>query len=51
MAKVLDMLLKIIWIVDILNISITIYGVNIAEFLDVTIPINTLAWWLIWIIV
>ena len=51
MAKILNMLLKIIWIVDILNISITIYGVNTAELLDVTIPINGMAWLLYWIFV
>ena len=50
MRKIIDKLIKIIWIVDILNIGVSVYGTNIAELLDVTIPINTLAWLLIWIV-
>ena len=51
MQKLLKSIITIIWIIDILNISFMINGVNIAQFLDVTVPINTLAWILIWIFV
>lgn len=44
MSKVLDKIIKIIWLLDILNIPC-------MEVLDTTIPINTLAWILIWIFV
>nr|DAS65349.1 MAG TPA: hypothetical protein [Bacteriophage sp.] len=40
----MNKLITIIWILDILNIP----GM---EFLDTTIPINGLAWFLIWILV
>nr|DAK92438.1 MAG TPA: hypothetical protein [Bacteriophage sp.] len=39
--KVLYAIISIIWILDILNIP----GM---EFLDTTLPINGLAWFLIW---
>lgn len=39
----------IIWIIDILNISFNINGVDIATFLDTTIQLNTVFWWLMWI--
>lgn len=51
MEKLIKTILILIWIIDILNIGITICGVNVAEFLDVTVPINTLEWWLIWILI
>lgn len=51
MEKILDAILKIIWVIDILNIGTSVFGINIAELLDVTIPINTLAWTLLWIFV
>ena len=51
MYKLFHALLVIIWIIDILNISFMLNNVDIATFLDVTIPINTLAWLLIWVIV
>lgn len=44
MDKLFRMILTIIWILDILNIPQ-------MEALDTTIPINTLAWILIWIFV
>lgn len=44
MSKVLDKIIKIIWVLDILNIP----GM---EVLDTTVSINTLAWILIWIFV
>lgn len=37
-------ILTIIWILDILNIPC-------LEFLDTTVPINGLAWFLIWILI
>lgn len=40
-------LIVVIWIIDILNIGIDIFGFNLVEFLDVTLPINGLAWFLI----
>ena len=39
------------WVIDILNIGTNIYGFNLAEFLDVVIPINGWAWLLIWLFV
>ena len=42
MYKIFYAVVTIIWILDILNIP----GM---EFLDTKIPINTLAWFLIWI--
>ena len=40
-------LLVIIWIVDILNIDFVINGTHIAEFLDVTVPLNGWFWLLV----
>ena len=40
----MNTLIKIIWLLDILNIP----GM---EFLDTTLPINTIVWLLIWIFV
>lgn len=51
MSKFLNALLILIWIIDILNVGTNIYGFNLVEFLDVTLPINTLAWILIWILI
>lgn len=42
-------LITIVWIVDILNIDFLVNGVHVAEFLDVTIPINSWFWLLIWL--
>lgn len=44
MYKIFKAILTIIWILDILNIPQ-------MEILDTTIPINTLAWLLIWIFI
>ena len=49
MYRVLYSLVVIIWIVDILNMNIMINGVNVHEFLDVTIPVNGWAWFLLWV--
>lgn len=49
MYRLLYALLTIIWIVDILNMNIIINGVNVHTFLDVTVPINGWAWFLLWV--
>lgn len=41
MYKIFKAILLIIWILDIINIPC-------LEFLDTTVPVNTLAWFLIW---
>ncbi len=41
------MVLTLIWLIDIFNIGKDINGFNLAEFLDVTLPINTLMWLLV----
>ena len=47
LGRLLNSALIIIWIIDILNIGVNINGFNLVEFLDVSLPINTLAWFLI----
>lgn len=42
-------LITIVWIVDILNIDFLVNGIHVAEFLDVTIPINGWFWLLTWL--
>lgn len=44
-------LLIIIWIVDILNIDFVINEIHVAEFLDVTVPLNGWFWLLVWLLV
>ena len=44
-------LLVIIWIVDILNINFVINGTHVAEFLDVTVPLNGWFWLLVWLLI
>ena len=44
-------LLVIIWIIDILNIDFVINGIHIAEFLDITVPLNGWFWLLVWLLV
>lgn len=51
MNKFIKTILTLIWIIDILNIGTSIFGFNVAEFLDVTLPINELGWLLIWIFI
>ena len=51
MYKLFHALLVIIWIIDILNLNFQVGNIWTAEFLDQTIPINTLAWILIWIFI
>ena len=43
MYKIFGAIITIVWILDILNIPQ-------LEILDTTIPINTLAWLLIWLL-
>lgn len=50
MYKTILLLLRIIWVIDILNISFSIGGVNVAEFLDITVPFNFWAWFIIWLL-
>ncbi len=44
-------LLVIIWIIDILNIDFIVNEIHIAEFLDITIPLNGWFWLLLWLLV
>ena len=44
-------LLIIIWIIDILNIDFIINGIHVAEFLDITIPLNGWFWLLVWLLI
>lgn len=44
-------LLVIMWIVDILNIDFIINGTHVAEFLDVTVPLNGWFWLLVWLLI
>lgn len=41
----------IIWILDVFNLGRDIYGFNLVEFLDVTLPINTIVWLVIWVLI
>lgn len=47
LGKLLNSALVITWIIDILNIGVNVNGFNLVEFLDISLPINTLAWFLI----
>lgn len=47
LGRLLNSALIITWIIDILNIGVNVNGFNLVEFLDVSFPINTLAWFLI----
>lgn len=49
MFKIFKTLIIIIWVIDILNINFTINNIQVAEFLDTTVPINFWAWLLIWL--
>ncbi len=44
-------LIGIIWLIDILNISFIINGIDIATLLDTTIPLNTLFWLLYFLLI
>ena len=43
LGRLLNSALIITWIIDILNIGVNVNGFNLVEFLDVSLPINTLA--------
>jgi hypothetical protein len=47
LGKLLNSVLALTWIIDILNIGVNVNGFNLVEFLDVSFPINTFAWFLI----
>lgn len=51
MFKIFKALIVIIWLIDILNISFMINNVDVAVFLDKTIPLNTLFWILLWLFI
>lgn len=43
--------IRIIWLIDILNINFVLNGLEIANVLDMEIPINTLFWLLYWLLI
>lgn len=51
MFKTIKTLFIVIWLIDMLNINFMINGVAVAAFLDKTIPINTLFWFLFWLLI
>lgn len=51
MYKIFKALLIIIWLIDIFNINLIIGDINIAYFLDNTLPINGWLWFFIWILI
>jgi hypothetical protein len=50
-GKLLNTTILLTWIIDILNIGVNVNGFNLMEFLDVSLPINTLAWFLIFLFI
>lgn len=50
MFKILKTLLIIIWLIDILNINFIIGDIQVAQFLDETIPLNGWFWFLLWLL-
>lgn len=40
-----------IWLVDIMNINFLIGDMNIAHFLDITLPLNGWFWFLFWFLI
>ena len=51
MFKIFKTLLLIIWLIDITNIDFIINGTHLAYFLDVTLPLNTWFWLLLWLLI
>lgn len=51
MFKIFKTLILIIWLIDILNIDFIINNIHIAQFLDITLPINFWFWLLFWLLV
>jgi hypothetical protein len=50
-GKLLNTTILLTWIIDILNIGVNVNGFNLMEFLDISLPINTLAWFLIFLFI
>lgn len=46
----IQILVFIIWLIDILNIDFTIGNIQVAYYLDEAIPINFWFWLLFWIL-
>lgn len=46
----IQILIFIIWLVDILNIDFTIENIQVAYYLDEVIPINFWFWLLFWVL-
>ena len=42
--RIFKAIIIIIWIIDILDINFVTPGVNITDFLDVTVPLNGWIW-------
>ena len=47
--KIFKGLLVIVWLIDILNINFIVNDISVANFLDQTLPLNALFWFLLWI--
>ena len=50
MYKIFKAFILIIWIIDIFNIDFLVQGVHVAEFLDITIPLNFWFWLFVWLL-
>lgn len=48
MFKIFKTLILIIWIIDIFNIDFIVNGVQVADFLDNILPLNTWFWIFLW---
>lgn len=44
-------IIMFIWLVDIMNINFLIGDINIANFLDTTLPLNGWFWFLFWFLI
>lgn len=51
MFKIFKTLLLIVWLIDITNIDFIVNGTHLAYFLDVTLPLNTWFWLLLWLLI
>lgn len=51
MFRILKTLIIAVWLIDILNIDFVINGIHVAQFLDVTVPLNGLFWFLLWVLI
>jgi len=51
MFKIFKTLILIIWIIDILDINFLINNIQVAEFLDKTVPLNFWFWLILWIFI